>query len=176
MSRRSVSIGLLLAMLLQAGVLGGEYLSAAYPLWTGSEIRLKTLPVDPRSLFRGNYARLSYDISSIPATAFDEFRPLRNGEVVFVTLKPGSGALYEFDGISLDRPESGVFLRGRVMKRHFSAQAGIRVRYGIEAWFAPKDKALQLERDLRNGGVAVVMVAGSGKSVLRAVEAESVSN
>ena len=37
----------------------------AMPLWTGKEIRVKVVPVDPRSLFRGNYARLNYDFSRL---------------------------------------------------------------------------------------------------------------
>ncbi|MBT3870270.1 MAG: GDYXXLXY domain-containing protein [Gammaproteobacteria bacterium] len=51
-------------------VLVGMYVTAALPLWTGAEIRLATAPVDPRSLFRGNYALLSYDISEIDSTYF----------------------------------------------------------------------------------------------------------
>ena len=31
----------------------------------GKEIRVKVVPVDPRSLFRGNYARLNYDFSRL---------------------------------------------------------------------------------------------------------------
>ncbi len=169
MSRKNVSFGLLLVMLLQAGVLGGEYLTAAYPLWTGREIKLKTLPVDPRSLFRGNYARLSYGISSIPSSAYSESRLLRNGEIVFVRLKSNPEGLYDFAGISLSRPESGIFLRGRVTGRHYSAQSEIKIRYGIEAWFAPKEKALQMQRDLRSGGIAVVMVAKGGSAVLKGI-------
>ena len=40
---------------------------------------------------------------------------------------------------------------------------------GIEAFFAPKEKALKLEKDLRNGGTAILMVARSGNAALKDV-------
>ena len=44
-----------------------------------------------------------------------------------------------------------------------------RVRFGIEAFFAPKEKALELEKDLRNGGAAILMVSNSGRAALKDV-------
>ena len=40
------------------------------------------------------------------------------------------------------------------------------LEFGIEAFFAPKDQALQLEQDLRKGGVATVKITASGKAAL----------
>ena len=41
------------------------------------------------------------------------------------------------------------------------------MKYGIEAWFAPKAEALRLERELRDGAVAVLMIDASGKAALK---------
>ncbi len=46
------------------------------------------------------------------------------------------------------------------------------IKYGIEAFFAPRERALQLEKDLRGGGVAVLMVSSGGKARLMDVIAE----
>jgi hypothetical protein len=43
------------------------------------------------------------------------------------------------------------------------------VRYGIEAYFAPVAKALELEQKLRHGGVAVVMVGANGRATIKEV-------
>ena len=43
------------------------------------------------------------------------------------------------------------------------------MKYGIEAFFAPRAKAMKLERDLANGGIAVLMVTGAGRAALRDV-------
>lgn len=169
MKRSHVFAGLLAVVILQLAVLAGEYLNAVYPLWTGREVRLKTVPVDPRSLFRGNYARLDYEISSIPPIATPDGKRPRTGEIVYVTLSEGENGLYGYESAGLEKPGEGVFIRGRVQGHGVSASGGFRVRYGIEAWFAPPDKALALEKELRRSGVAVVMVAGSGKPALKNV-------
>lgn len=172
---RKLQYGLAAAIAFQFLVLTGMYVSAQIPLWTGEEIRLKTIPVDPRSLFRGNYARLEYEISQIPADQFPQDTKLRQGEVVYISLKPGRGGLYKLAGAGLEKPSGGIFLRGRVTGTWFGgSHENYRINYGIEAFFAPKEKALGLESDLRNGGVAEVMVSGGGRARLKGVTGDSV--
>ncbi len=165
MKRSATTAGLLLAILLQVGVLVGMVVQAATPLWTGSELRVEVMPVDPRSLFRGNYARLNYGFSRLPEEALSEFLGLRVGEVVYAVLKPDKEGIYRLSGVALERPAQGVFIRGRLMNE----RAPLRVKYGIEAFFAPKEKALQLERDLVGGGIALLMVTDDGRVALKDV-------
>ena len=170
MSKKTIAMGLMIVIVLQITVLASEYLGAIYPLWIGEEIRLKTIPVDPRSLFRGNYARLSYGISSIEGKYFSEKKNLRNGEIVYVKLKPGADGLYVFDSASLEKPKRGLFIRGRLQEKSSRRNRVMYdVRYGIEAYFVPKEKALALEKGLRDSGVAILMVAGNGKATLKGV-------
>lgn len=170
MNKGLIAGGLGLAILFQIGVLAVEYLAAVYPLWSGQPVKLATLPVDPRSLFRGNYARLRYGISTIPAAELDDARGIRNDEVIYVRLKKADDDIYGFAGASLERPNSGLFIRGRAIRSVAGDGAQLGVRYGIEAWFAPKNKAQQLERDLRQGAVAVVMIAENGRATLASIE------
>ena len=152
---RLVVLGLGAAIAFQLVVLAGMVVNAALPLWTGTEIRVRTVPVDPRSMFRGNYARLGYDFGTLPEDALPGEDDLRLGEVVYVSLEPGEDDEYVFAGASFERPAEGLFLRGRLS----TVTAPYRVRFGIEAFFAPKERALELEKDLRNGGTAVLMVS-----------------
>ncbi len=166
MTRRHITAALCATIALQFFVLLGMVVNAATPLWTGREIRVETIPVDPRSVFRGNYARLNYAFSTLPEGALGEpTRHLRVGEVVYVSLQQDEEQVYEFAGASLDRPADGVFLRGRMTH----TTPPYRVTYGIEAFFAPKDTAVKLEDALRSGGLAVVMVSETGKAALKAV-------
>lgn len=175
LTRQPVLIGLIAALIFQGLVCVGMYALSALPLMTGTEIRVKTTPVDPRSLFRGNYAMLRYDISRIKASEFAVHQgvaaqaeeaswqaKLRMGERVYVQLQPGANGLYEFAGVQLTEPAEGTFLRGRVRGYSGGEQAEYHVEYGIEAFFAPKEKALALERQLSRGGVAVLKVTSSG--------------
>jgi uncharacterized membrane-anchored protein len=173
MSRRWITGGLLITLLLQLGVLAVEYLVSVYPLWTGQEVRLETVPVDPRSLFRGNYVLLDYEISRIDLPEAAEAEGLRWNEVVYVKLKQGENNLHVFDGASLTRPETGLYIRGRLQSPLADRTAQTYpIRYGIEALFAPAEKALALEEELRDGGIAVVMLADNGKAALKDVVAE----
>lgn len=173
MSRQWITRGLLATLLLQLGVLTVEYLNSVYPLWTGQEIRLETVPVDPRSLFRGNYVRLNYEISEIDRPEAAKAEGLRWNEIVYVKLKPGKNDVHVFDGASLTQPETGLFIRGRLQSPFVNqAEQTYRLRYGIEALFAPKEKALALEDQLRDGGIAVIMLANNGKAALKGVVEE----
>jgi len=161
-------VGLWLATTFQLLIFFGMYVNAAMPMWTGVEVKLKTVPVDPRSMFRGNYARLRYDISRIDQdhlTAIEQDN-MRNGEVVYISLEPGVNDLYEFSSASLQQPDSGVFIRGRIESEYGEVY---RVNYGIEAFFAPKQEALDLEKRLRKGATAVLMVSADGKAGIKAV-------
>ena len=131
---RKVLYGLCVTIFFQFLVLTGMYASAALPLWTGTEVRIKTVPVDPRSMFRGNYARLNYDISRIEGSYFGDNEELRNGEVVYVLLKAGANGLYEFSDVRLDRPEAGTFLRGRIQNGRYNSGANFQIKYGIEVF------------------------------------------
>ena len=142
------------------------WVNGFYPLWLGEEVRLKTRPVDPRDLFRGNYARLHYDFDTIEPGESADFRP---GDVVYVPLLR-NGDLWDPQPTQASRPESGVFLRGRVTSRPW--RSGSRVTFGIEALFAPKEKALALEKQLRHPAVAVVRVAPNGRAALVSVNSE----
>jgi len=164
MSRNKRVVALLGVMVLQLLLLVGMLAKASLPLWTGQEIRVRTVPVDPRSLFRGNYARLSYDFSRIPKDTLPE-DALRRNEVVYVTLQRADDNTWQYQSVSLDKPGSGVFIRGRLQNRGQRFD----VRYGIEAWFAEKEQALKLEHDLRDGGVAVLMIDSSGKAALKEI-------
>lgn len=164
---------------LQLVVLATEYLSSVWPAWTGERITLRVQPVDPRSWFSGNYARLDYEIAMIPEDLYQgEESRLRAGEVVYVKLEP-EGDVWRAGFVGLEPPAQGTFLRGR-LQYAWQGYGELRVRYGIEAWFAPKEEALAIERSIARTGfrgeesgegapapvLAEVAVTSSGRAAL----------
>ena len=150
-------IGLIIAITLQLSVLVVEYLSSVWPIWTGTPIILKTQPYDPRSLFRGNFVRLSYDISQVESDNASEYKL---GSVVYVSVKEELSH-WRFQSISKVKPVTGLFIRGRVRANYGNS---LSIEYGIEAFFMPKEKALLAQETLREGALMRIFVSGSGKA------------
>ncbi len=141
---------LVLAVAFQLVVLGWEYLGSRWPEWTGERVTLAVRPVDPRSWFSGNYADLDYDVATIASELYSGSEvELREGEVVYVSLEK-RGDVWQATRLTLEPPGSGTFLRGRLTYAWRGAGSPFRVRYGIEAWFAPKEKAEAVEHAIRN--------------------------
>ena len=158
------------SVVFQFVVLTGMVGVSAMPLWTGEEIRVRTIPVDPRSLFRGNYARLRYSFHSFDVESGQD-ETIKRGSVVYVSLQPASeGDFYEYADWSKEKPDGEKFLRARVTRYWCSSdRCKMQVKYGIEAIFAAREKALTLEQELRDGGIAVLMVSKSGKARIKEV-------
>lgn len=159
---------------LQLAIIGGLFARARMPLLVGEEIRVAVRPVDPRSLFRGNYAELTYDFGSLGPDLLDGIpqKMLGRGQVIYVQMAENDG-LWEATGVSLEQPEEGIYLRGRTDQRRWWS-GHLRVNYGIEAWFAAKHDAIALEEQVRDRSVqtiAVLKVAPGGRVALADIEA-----
>lgn len=101
-------------------------------LTTGSSILVRTAPVDPRDLLRGQYLRLSYEFSrSQPFT--DSGVSPQEGEDVWVVLAP-AGEYHVPRGRFQYRPENlnggEVAVLGRAERW--------RILFGIEEYFVPE--------------------------------------
>lgn len=141
-------------------------------LESGREVILPVVPVDPRSLFRGDYVRLGYDISRVPGRLLEG--AVRRGEPLFVTIERSAQGSYAPVKVSRAFPgEPGgdrVVLRGRA-ERGRAAASGLQdlfVRYGIESYFVPEGEGLRLEELARGKKLAaVVAVDRSGNAAIK---------
>lgn len=135
-------------------MLAGFVLSKEYTLRTGTEILLKTRPVDPRDLFRGDYVILSYDISRFSAGDMQSslVRHFRVDDTIYVTLNT-EGEYATIRQVHYDPPAGELFLKGRV-----AGVSGERVtvEYGIESYFVPEGEGRKIERSRNRGKVDVL--------------------
>ncbi len=137
-------------------------------LQNGTEIVLETRPIDPRSLFRGHYVRLNYDISNIKPETVKTDGKFKRGERVFVRLKPGMDGYWKAVAISqkpVPPQKNTAMIAGKI--GHHSAKS-INIRYGIERYFVPKTKALKLENINRDKvSLAVILrLSGTGTAAI----------
>ena len=121
---------LILALAVLIGIAGSFMLYLSLPLILGKTVVLKTQPVDPFDILRGQYLTISYEISraSLPAET-------KEGDTVYVSLKESDDKIWHAEKASLIKPDSGVFIRGTAKQ----SWRGLGVEYGIEQYFFERD-------------------------------------
>lgn len=134
----------------------------------GTEIILRTQPIDPRDILRGQYVALRYDISTLDAKLFySDAQSLKPGKSVYVELEKGGGNIWQAVTASLDKPTDGRFIKGTVENISGSR---VNIKYGIESYFANPEKAQELEREARRGALLMrVVVDDEGNAIVRGV-------
>jgi len=157
--RRTVII----AVLLLAGV-ASLGLNAASIHWSGRQIVLATMPVDPRSLFQGDYVILNYQISSLSKDLFDSSEldtEIVAGQSIYVELQPGAAVWTPARASLRHIAPSGenVVIQGRleyIWAQKLGDAAPLRVKYGIESFLVPEGEGLAIEQ-LRNASDRVTV-------------------
>lgn len=148
---------------------------------TGEVVYLRTAPVDPRDLFRGDFVRLQYEVNSVrredaDATIAPAKTKRRRHEVVYTRLRPAGEGLYEAAGTSAKRPADGLFLRGRTedsWRMGWRGPGHTLVKYGIEQLFVEQGSGRDIEtrrgtrNELQVPMEVEVAVAASGTAVIR---------
>jgi uncharacterized membrane-anchored protein len=144
---------IVLAVFLQLIVLAYMAGEREYILRNGKIIHLRTAPLDPRDLFRGDYVRLNYEISRIPANMLkeaDRAAGIKKGAKIYVNLKEGPNGLYAPVDAAFQKPQEGLYLAGRIPYPHQKLETTnpIQVNYGIEAYFVEQGKGRDMEKRL----------------------------
>ena len=140
---------LIIVLVLFIGIAGLTILYLSYPLLTGKTVILKTQPVDPFDFFRGQYLTIDYEISrvNLPENTTE-------GRTIYVSLKEGDDKIWHADKVSLNKPDSEVFIRGTAKQ----SWRGFAVEYGIEQYFFERDAHIPRMDSVR------VKVDGSGQA------------
>jgi uncharacterized membrane-anchored protein len=142
-------------------------------LRNGRIVFLRTMPIDPRDPFRGDYVRLDYEMGHVSTNQVRGVTAtqagVRQGQRVYAILRDGPGGVARLDHVSGVAPDTGLFVRGRTDR---SYGPFMNVRYGIEAYFVQQEKGRILEDGRRRGEVRVplemeVAVGRNGLAVLK---------
>lgn len=123
----------------------------------GETVYLRTAPIDPRDIFRGDFVRLNYDFSQLsrrqlpPALATET---INKADMIYVLLEKNAQGIAQMHGVTLEKPSHGRFIRGRATQHWTAEQTDtLFVKYGIEKYFVEQGKGLDMEqrRGTRNG-------------------------
>ena len=138
---RGLTVLLVLLQFLVLAYMAGH---REYIVRKGETVYLRTAPVDPRDIFRGDFVRLNYEISIVRAPQLElEESSKKRGRRVYATLTQMANELYGLDRLTDVEPENGLFIRGRIANDYPSSR--VDVRYGIEQLFVEQGKGLDME-------------------------------
>jgi uncharacterized membrane-anchored protein len=172
---------LIIAIAFQILVLAFMAAKREYIAATGTVVFLRTAPIDPRDLFRGDYVRLRYEASVIPiAKASPDLAELvkKNtvGTTVYAQLAIGEGGLAEVTALATTPPATGVYLKGRLAQSWrfgMAAPDTAAVEYGIEAYYVQQGKGLEIEKQqgtrttMQTPLEMEVAIGGDGTAMIR---------
>ncbi|NEI69487.1 hypothetical protein GR212_07875 [Rhizobium lusitanum] len=166
---------------LQTAVLGYMVGERAWGLRSGVEVILKTAPVDPRDLLRGDYVILNYDISRVPVSTLVGGPPKESlsNQVLSVRLKKqddGYWGIAESSFGTLEPKPDTVILKSLPFDyvsygdSAETSQAAISVSYGIERYYVPEGQGHDIESARNDNRVAIAArVSSDGAAHIRSL-------
>ena len=170
MLRRTINpvVAALVSAVILIGSLSYMIAARAAILRNGTEIILKTEPVDPRDLMRGDYVRLNYkDVSSIEQRLVVGAWPVDDTTTpVWLILAPGSDGVFAAKAASFSRPDQvsgdevvlkSLPVRVRVAQPSGGLNSIGRLSFGIERYYVPEGEGVEIEK-ARNAGRTTVAV------------------
>ena len=160
MTRRGRLLFIVLVVV-QVVVIVGLAAGREITLRGGEDVTLQTRPVDPRDLFRGDYAILDYEIGRVDTDRLD-WLYLDPGDTVYVELVQRGDVWVtgRFDRDPFD--EFTTQIRGTIVR---ASTEWTTVDYGIGEYFVPEGTGRTVERaaDVK----VVVALDRSGGPVIR---------
>ena len=191
--RRNLWLAIAAVALGQAAVLGYMIWDRVSLLSNGREVVLEVIPVDPRSLFRGDYVILSYELSRVELPAGTE-PPKRGTDYYVVVQKAPEPAAADPAAPNVAAPSANwkvvgggpelpkelkpdqVAIKGRVeytSRATKETPATVDVHYGIESFFVPEGTGRELEKMVGDRKLsAIIAVGDSGKPAIKGLLSE----
>ncbi|MDR3585904.1 MAG: GDYXXLXY domain-containing protein [Desulfosporosinus sp.] len=160
----------LLAVLIPLFILLAMTVKPQATVLFGQEIVLETKAFDPTDLFRGDYVSVSFAISDIPKSKVTLPSNKVSNQNLYVSLKK-EGNYYVVDQVSENKPQQGVYLRGKFQDRynqngdedHYS------VDYNLDKYFLEQGSGKDLQQESRSGGLIGTVKVLGGYGVLTGI-------
>ena len=180
-SRNKILLSLVTLALAHTAVLAYMVVDRVRLLKSGREITLPIVPVDPRDLFRGEYVRLGYAVGTVPVRLLEGPAP-RENEAFYVVLEKKPDGVWQSVKVTSSMPQETspdrIVLKARAAyawPASGSADASVRVRYGIESYFVPEGQGRKLEALAREKKLAtLVAVDARGNAAIKGLIVDGV--
>ncbi len=167
---------------IQTALLLGIFAPRMYVLSTGTEVVLDVTPVDPRSLFRGDYVIITTEAHRFPTPPSgaqpgrtpgrinpSHTKSTKIGAAVYAVLeRDGTKPSWRIKSVGPDRPAALSSGETVMAGRRVHGFGGI--SYGIESYFVPEGTGKAIENAIRNKSVTVKLaIDGDGTAAIKAL-------
>ena len=137
-----------LVIALQVGVLVWVAAEREWIMARADTVWLRTAPVDPRDLFRGDFVALEYEIGHPSQALIEPLKEVFDSKYsqVYACLSTDAHGIARIQSFALDLPAGELCIRGRVgrhLQRDWRSRSA--VVYGIEKYFVPQGTGYALE-------------------------------
>jgi uncharacterized membrane-anchored protein len=150
----------------------------AWKIAHADTVTLAIRPVDPRSLFQGDYVTLAYEIERVELPAGVT---AKEGDKVWVLLQPDAAGVARPAGISREKPSSGIAIAGTLSYFEACAEGetcrAARIDYDIGQYFIAEGSGHHIEDAAANDQESVRVEAAippDGQAILVGVTANGV--
>jgi uncharacterized membrane-anchored protein len=137
--------------------IAGSYYSIDY---FGKEIKIKTVPVDPRDILYGDYVTLQFEISNVPLIRYkgDTADLNRGKRTAYVVLDKNKKGYYVVNSIYPDKPdisEDQVVLTANIDRTWGETTDQLHLTYGFERYYLQENTGKKLEQQANDMDVIV---------------------
>jgi len=172
MRTRYFLLAALIAGSLQTIALGSIIYDRAQKLITGQEVVLQSMMRDPRDLFRGHYTRLNLDVGELKIVEITVVGEFSYGDDVYVELAKGEDIFWIAKTLYAQNPQRAdiALIKGRIISR--ANRTTYRISFPFDRYFAPKERALELEdigRDEDRKLGIILALDGSGAGQIKGI-------
>jgi len=176
--------GLLLFLIIffQLAILSFMVLNSYTVILWGEKIVLQVIPVDPHSLFQGEYVMLGYEINQLDLTKIEhDLDPdkITHQERIYLALEPQNDTwIPVMVTKTKDKVKDKLYLQGRVLymspspideKKEWTPDyqptlTQLHAEWGIEQYFVPEGQGKQIEEQVQKGIIYAEVSVYRGKA------------
>ncbi|OEH93745.1 GDYXXLXY domain-containing protein [Bacillus solimangrovi] len=177
----------LLALCIPVIVLLSMTIKPLQATYLGEEIKLKTVPLDPRDLFYGDYVILDFEIESVGFDQFDQslankFTANTNKNTnqhfvyegnertipVYIVLEEVDD-VHQVKVVSEQKPSTGAYVKGN-LRTFVGSNDKLTIDIPIERYYVEENTGKQLEDAARRGNIIAHLKEYNGYAVLKDLE------
>lgn len=171
--------GFIIALLVPLLILLSFTIKPLITLNFGEDISLRTIPVDPRDLFYGDYVALRYEIEEVPKEKLTEnlLKELEQDSSARRVKVYGKlvqeDHVFTLEELTDKKPSSGLYLTGQMYRYSYLNEKNITVYpvdFNLNKFYVPENTGTAFEEASWQGQLTAHIKVKNGYALLRNIE------